>query len=404
MGWNNPAMPWAELERTLSGRPHPLEHEAPISHRRRRTRVEVERPTGSVVPYAELHCHSSFSFLDGSSGPDHLVHEAVRLGLHGLALTDHDGLYGAPLFAETAQAQADSHLRTVYGAELTLGLDRAQLGVADPAGTHLLVLARGVEGYHRLAAAMTEAHLRGDEKGRPDYRIDELVDLGRGHWTVLSGCRKGAVRGALAASGPDAAAQELDRLVDLFGRDAVAVELIDHGHPGDSRDNDLLAALAAERRLPVVATGNVHHATPSGHRLATAMAAVRARRSLAEMDGWLPASGGRHLRSGAEMAARFIRYPGAVARSVEIADDVAFDLRKASPRLPKNGIPQGHTPISWLRVLVERGFSHVYGGGPLEQLAQARVDHELAVIERKDFAGYFVIVHGIVAFARERGI
>ncbi|MGL5863299.1 MAG: error-prone DNA polymerase [Phycicoccus sp.] len=455
MGWNNPAMPWAELERTLSRRPHPLEYEAPISHRRRRARVEVERPTGEVVPYAELHCHSSFSFLDGASGPDHLVHEAVRLGLHGLALTDHDGFYGAPLFAETAQAHAvqppprtcpspaassavppatssavppaappaarasatpppsprpsprapgESRLRTVYGAELTLGLDRAQLGVADPAGTHLLVLARGVEGYHRLAAAMTEAHLRGDEKGRPDYRVDELVDLGRGQWTVLSGCRKGAVRAALAASGPDAAAAELDRLVDLFGSENVVVELTDHGHPGDSRDNDLLAALAAERRLPVVATGNVHHATPSGHRLATAMSAVRARRSLADMDGWLPASGGRHLRSGAEMAARFIRYPGAVARSVEIADDVAFDLRKAGPRLPKNGIPEGHTPDSWLRVLVDHNFPHVYGGGPLEQLARARVDHELDVIERKDFSGYFVIVHGIVAFAKERGI
>ncbi|MGL5867305.1 MAG: error-prone DNA polymerase [Dermatophilaceae bacterium] len=443
MGWDNPAMPWSELEARLSCRPHPLESEAPISRRRRRTRVEVHRPTEGVVPYAELHCHSSFSFLDGASGPDRLVHEAVRLGLHGLAITDHDGFYGAPLFAETAQAHAvppppgqpspaappstrspiveapaaqppsapppspapvGSHLRTVYGAELTLGLDRPQLGVADPAGTHLLVLARGVEGYHRLAAAMTEAHLRGDEKGRPDYRMDELVDLGRSHWMVLTGCRKGAVRGALAASGPEAAAHELDCLVDLFGRDSVVVELADHGHPGDSRDNDVLAALAAQRQLPVVATGNVHHATPSGHRLATAMAAVRARRSLADMDGWLPSSGMRHLRSGAEMAARFARYPGAVARSVEIADDIAFDLRAASPRLPKNGIPNGHTPDSWLRVLVKREFPQVYGGGPLEALARARVDHELGVIERKDFAGYFVIVHGIVAFARGRGI
>ncbi|MGL4745681.1 MAG: error-prone DNA polymerase [Dermatophilaceae bacterium] len=418
MGWNNPAMPWADLERTLSGRPHPLESEAPISRRRRRTRVEVERPTADVVPYAELHCHSNFSFLDGASGPDQLVHEAVRLGLHGLALTDHDGFYGAPLFAETAQAQASpppsalppspapggSRLRTVYGAELTLGLDQAQRGVADPAGSHLLVLAQGVEGYHRLAAAMTEAHLRGDEKGRPDYRVDELVDLGRGHWLILSGCRKGTVRAALAASGPDAAARELGCLTDQFGPDSVVVELTDHGHPGDSRDNDLLAALAAGHGLPVVATGNVHHATPAGHRLATAMAAVRARRSLTDLNGWLPSSGVRHLRSGAEMAARFARYPGAVARSVEIADEVAFDLRRASPRLPKNGIPDGHTPDSWLRVLVDRGFADVYGGGPLEALARARVEHELDVIERKDFAGYFVIVHGIVAFARARGI
>ena len=95
--------------------------------------------------------------------------------------------------------------------------------------------------------------------------------------------------------------------------------------------------------LPMVATNNVHYAAPDGHRLAAAMAAVRARRSLAEMDGWLPPAGAACLRSGAEMARRFARYPGAVARSVTLADELAFDLQKATPRLPKRGIPEGHT-------------------------------------------------------------
>lgn len=402
MGWSNPNISWGELEKRLSGRVStPQDPEAPISQRKRkREKVDVERPAGPVTPYAELHCHSNFSFLDGASGPDHLVLEAIRLGLHALAITDHDGFYGAPLFAETAQLHGD--IDTIYGAELSLGLTGPQNGVPDPEGSHLLVLARGVEGYHRLAGAITDAHLRGDEKGRPLYVERELAERAEGHWLVLTGCRKGAVRQALSR-GPAYAAAELDRLVGLFGRDHVVVELTDHGHPTDSRHNDLLAAIAAERGLPVVATGNVHHATPDRHRLAGAMAAVRARRSLAEMDGWLPVGGGACLRSGDEMARRFARYPGAVARSVAIADEISFDLQKATPRLPKS-VPPGHTQISWLRELTERGFAERYAGTRLEEEARAKVDHELRVIEEKDFAGYFVIVHDIVQFARSRRI
>jgi error-prone DNA polymerase len=221
---------------------------------------------------------------------------------------------------------------------------------------------------------------------------------------VLTGCRKGWVRAALADGGAEAAAAELDRLTALFGHDRVVVELVDHGHALDHEVNDALAALARVHGLPVVATNNVHYATPRDHRLAAAMAAVRARRSLAEMDGWLPAWGAAGLRSGAEMAERFARYPGAVAHTVALADQLAFDLQKATPRLPKLGIPEGHTPMSWLRVLVADGFETYYRGQPHEREAHERIDHELRIIEEKDFAGYFAIVHDIVAFARSQGI
>jgi error-prone DNA polymerase len=402
VGWSNPAISWGELEKRLSGRMvTPQDPEAPISQRKRKKhKVDIERPSTPVTPYAELHCHSNFSFLDGASGPDHLVLEALRLGLHALAITDHDGFYGAPLFAETAQLHGG--LKTVYGAELSLGLTKPQNGVADPEGSHLLVLARGVEGYHRLAGAITDAQLRGDEKGRPVYDLDELAERGRGHWLVLTGCRKGMVRQALEKS-PRHAAEELDRLTALFGHEHVAVELIDHGFPGDSARNDRLARLAVDHGLPYVATNNVHYARPEHHRVADAMAAVRARRSLSEMDGWLPASGMASLRSGEEMARRFARYPGAVERSVEIADAIAFDLQKASPRLPKF-VPDGWTPSGWLRELTERGFAERYAHEPHAREARDRVEHELRVIAEKDFDGYFVIVHDIVAFARSRGI
>ncbi|WP_182376169.1 error-prone DNA polymerase [Nocardioides sp. WS12] len=400
MGWNNPPVPWSELERRLSGRAPAME--APVS-RRKQPRVEPERITRpeQATPYAELHCHSHFSFLDGASSPGDLVKEATRLGLSGLALTDHDGFAGAPLFAE---AGTDYSLPTVYGAELTLDIHATQNGVPDPAGSHLLVLARGVEGYHRLSGAITEAGLRAPEKGSPAHDLDELAERGRGHWMILTGCRKGTVRKALAAGGPTLAAAALDDLVDRFGREHVVMELIVSDHPGADETNDLLAKIADHRGIPVVATGNVHHATPEKRRLAAAMAAVRARRSIAELDGWLDLSGGAHLRSGEEMLRRFAHRPDAVHRSVVLAEELAFDLRKASPRLPKQGIPEGHTQSTWLRELTERGFANRYAHLPHAAAARERIEKELDVINRKDFAGYFIIVHDIVAFARHERI
>ncbi|HLR85823.1 MAG TPA: PHP domain-containing protein, partial [Nocardioidaceae bacterium] len=311
MGYDNPPIPWSELERRLSGRRRPDNRpvdgdggDSPAWSRKRAPYAPTdppEPPSEQVVPYAELHCHSDFSFLDGASSPEALAEEAVRLGLHALALTDHDGLYGIVRMAEVAEKYG---LRTIFGAELSLGLTKPQNGVADPEGDHLLVLARGEEGYHRLARAITQAQLAGDEKGRPAYDLDALAEHADGHWTVLTGCRKGTVRTALANAGEQAAEEELRRLVDRFGSDRVLVELFDHGLPRDSTFNDALAGLAARTGLPTVATNNAHYATPSDHRLAAAVASVRARRSLDAMDGWLPAAGAASLRSGAEMAAR----------------------------------------------------------------------------------------------------
>src|SRR5690606_2349629 len=150
-------------------------------------------------------------------------------------------------------------------------------------------------------------------------------------------------------------------------------------------------------RLPVIATGNVHYATPDQHRLATAVAAVRARRSLDELDGWLPGAGAAHLRSGREMAARFARYPGAVERTVRLADELAFPLRRAKPALPKQHVPPGHTPMSWLRKLVWDAVPATYPD--LDTAGRERIEAELRVIEHQDFPGHVVIMPEIVACA-----
>ena len=143
-------------------------------------RNEVSSHDLDATPYAELHCHSNFSFLDGASHPEELVEEAVRLGLTGLALTDHDGLYGVVRFAEAARAHG---LPTVFGAELTLHLASSassRVGEADPHGDHLVVLAADPVGYGRLSRAIAAAHLGAGEKGAPRLLIEQLAAMGEG--------------------------------------------------------------------------------------------------------------------------------------------------------------------------------------------------------------------------------
>lgn len=431
MAWSNPPISWSEFERKLSDRNRPggpsLDADGgdgPAFSRKRQPYTPAAAPgspagteaagieaagtealasetAGATVPYAELHVHSNFSFLDGASSPEQLIEEAHRLRLHGLALTDHDGLYGVVHLAEAAEKYPN--LRTIYGAELSLNLGKPQNGEADPEGSHLLILARRAAGYHRLAGAITGAQLaEGAEKGRPCYNLEDLAARAENSWLILTGCRKGLVRQALAARGEAAAEAEVVRLAELFGRDNVVVELYDHGNPLDSAHNDSLAAIAARLKLPVIATNNVHYAVPEQHRLATALAAVRARRSLDQMNGWLPASGSAHLRSGAEMAARFAAYPGAVERTVELAEELSFTLRSVKPGLPNLDLPEGHTQMSYLRELVWEGAKKHYPQA--DTAVKQRIEKELAVIEAKNFPGYFLIVRDLVQYARSQGI
>ncbi|HET6878469.1 MAG TPA: error-prone DNA polymerase, partial [Jatrophihabitans sp.] len=431
MGWQNPDIPWRELERRLSGRRAPKRPGQPLagpptgrpvtgdggdSPAWSRKRPAYEAPTpvrrpSIPVAYAELHAHSSFSFLDGASSPEELVEESVRLGLEALTLTDHDGVYGIVRFAEAAQAHG---LATGFGAELSLdvGLPRtraerdvaARAGVPDPPGTHLLVLARDPQGYAALSRVIGTAQLRGGAKGRPVYDIDEITEAADGHWLVLTGCRKGAVRRALDAGGLDAARPVLAELIDRFGRDNVAVELAYELDPLADERYDALATLADETHLPLVATTAAHYHGPPRRPLATAMAAVRARSSLDELDGWLPSWSGQHLRSGEEMAARFARWPGAVEAAVRLAKEIAFPLQLIAPDLPPFPCPEGHTEMSYLRQLTYEGAARRFAGKPHEQRAYEMIEHELAIIEELHFPGYFLVVWDIARFCRSKGI
>ena len=372
-------------------------------------RRPAPRPAGTT-PWAELHCHSSYSFLDGAATPGELVAEAARLGLDVLALTDHDGMYGVPQFAQAAARLADRggpKLGTVFGAELSLGLPGNQNGVPDPAGRHLLVLARDAEGYRRLCAVISAAQLAGGEKGRPVYDVAALADAHGGHWAVLTGCRKGAVPAALARGRPagglagtgradcDVRARERDGRADLPAR------------PGRRR-----AQRHAGRGWPRWPTSAwwppATCTTPRPRRPGFARRWPRSGPAAA----WTTWTAGcpRRVPPTCVPARRWppccAGIPGVLERTVELGRACAFDFTVIAPRLPDFPVPDGHTEASWLRELTARKAPPRYGAPGAERVpgSHAQIARELDVIERLEFAGYFLIVHDIVAFCEDNDI
>ncbi len=424
MGFDNPIIPWRELERRLSDRAGSPSWSngsgqgagaSPDSADvvRSLPRGQAVRGSGLPrVPYAELHSRSRFSFMDGSSNPEELVAEAIRLELDALALTDRGGFYGVVRFAEAA---ADAGLATVFGAELTLDVpvsSRRSRPVSpsdrNRQGRSVVVLARDAAGYAALGTLISRAHMDG-RKGEPRLSTEAFLEAAAAHrdrWAILTGARGGAVPAALVEHGPGAAARELDRLIGAAGAGNVFVELWDHGDPLDSHRNDALAELGVRRGVQPVCTNAVRYAAPADRRLADALAAVGDRRSLDGHDGWLGAWGGAHLRSGAEQARRFARYPGAVEAAAGLGRECAFSLSLVAPELPPYPCPDGLDEAAYLRRLATEGAMARYGPAEAERVPGAwrQIGHELDMIERLGFPGYFLVVWDITSFCRSRDI
>ncbi|MCX6032077.1 MAG: error-prone DNA polymerase [Chloroflexi bacterium] len=345
--------------------------------------------------YSELHCHTYYSLLDGASSPATLLARAAALGMPALALTDHDGLYGAVEFWRAARERG---IRPVIGAEVTLAH-----------GSHLTLLAETQAGYANLSRLISVGQLAGT-KGAPVLTIEDVARHAGG-LLCLSGCRQGAVAQAVLAGDAALTQRAAGKLADIFGRDRFWIELQRHWLPDDDR---LLAGLlaAAERvGVGVVATNNVHYATPDGHRLHDVLTAIRHNMSLADLGPRQRPNSEFYLKGAAEMAALFAEHPAALAATQAIAErcDVSLDFSRrrlpafppSSPAFP-DGIPPGETAFSTLYALAHAGLIAKYR--PITPPAVKQLAHELAVIEAVGLADYFLIVGDIVREARARGI
>jgi len=343
--------------------------------------------------------HSNYSLLEGASHIDELLTQARRQGHRALALTDHEGMFGAMEFARQAR---EAGLRSITGLELTVVEEDGQR-------SHVTLLAETRAGYANLcrlsslAFGLEETTDEGKERRRLDPCLP-VVELPRhaDGLILLTGCREGRLAQLIAAGRRHEAELLLRRYIEWYGRDQVFVELVDNYVFGDRPRNLALVALAEAVGVPVVGTGDVHYHTPERHRLQDVLVAIKHRKTLDGSHRERRANAEFYLRSPAEQAARFAQYhPEAAANSVRIARRCSFDITAdLGYRLPAPPVPEGKTPLTYLADLCMQRIEERYRPHERER-AVRRLEEELCLIEKHDLAGFFLVYHEVMQLATE---
>src|SRR5437870_2507722 len=339
--------------------------------------------------YIELHCHSAFSFLDGASLPEQLALTASQLGYAGLALTDHNGLYGSLAFAHEAKQLG---LQAITGAELTL---------RD--GSHVTLLAETPDGYANLCRLITETHLGSAD--RRDPRLDfASLEARHAGLIVLSGCRTGLLPRILMHEGVTAARAFAERCRAVFGAERFYVELQRNYVRGDRALTRSLMDVADAARLGVVASGNVHYHVRARHRLHDVLTAIRHRTTLDGSHGVRRPNSEFYLRPPAEVAELFADCPDAVANTLALAERCrAFDLtRDLGYGFPDfRGADRSPAPQALAELCRARLDERYPAGSEPRGEAERRLAEELTLIEHHRLSGFFLVYHDLFDLARE---
>ncbi len=358
-----------------------------------------------MTTYAELHCRTHFSFLDGASSPEELIARAVALGLPALAITDVNGLYGIVEAREALldrfgltgrQEERQAPLKLIYGSELYL-TDKETPTPDDV----VVALATTRDGYGRLSSLISKGRLAAP-KGLCRISTGDLCEAASGGGVVLlaGGPRSRAMR-LLRRRDREGAARALARLREAAG-DRLYVELVRHGAPGDLPRSRAMAALARDLGLPVVATNDVHFHGRARKPLHDVLRCIRDGVTLETAGLRLMPNAEAHLKPHRAMAARFTDLPEAVERAGELAAGIGFRLCEVTYDYPVRDVPPGMAPDAFLAEIARDGLAH-----RLEAEAaryEAQLEKELALIADLGYAGYFLTMWDVVQECRKRGI
>ncbi len=351
------------------------------------------------MSYAELHACSAFSFLRGASFPDQLAARAAALGLPAIALLDRNGVYGAQRFSVACREQG---IRAIIGSDLTM-----------EDGTLLPVLVENRAGYKNLCSLLTQGHLR-SEKGTCLFAYAELKEFSEGLIALFSEAAslqtpdrtrcsaRVAPNDKPAARAPRKLVDRAQWLLDAFGHDRIYVELQRHLVRGEERINRQLIDLAEHYHLPLLATNGVQHATPLGREVLDVFTCIREHTHLDAAGTRLTNNGERHLKNGTEMKALFRDRPDAIANTLRLAERLQFSLENLGYDFPDYPVPDGHSMDSFLRTITLFGAQQCYAA--ISSAVTAKLNEELALIQKLGFSGYFLIVWDIVNFCRENNI
>ncbi|MBI3804629.1 MAG: error-prone DNA polymerase [Nitrospirae bacterium] len=355
-------------------------------------------------PYVELHAGSAFSFLEGASLPEDLIDRAAELGLAAVALVDTNGLYGAPRFYKAAKAIG---MKPLVGAEVILS-ERVSLPASVKTTRspflqplpRLTLLVASRSGYQNLCRLLTAGAL-GRKKGEAAVTWEQIAHHAEGLY-CLTGGDEGPLVAALSEENPiDTARQTLRRLAALFP-ERLYVELQRHRRRDQEARNHLLIDLARAAGLPLIATNGVRYAKPDDKELFDLLTCIRRHTPLDEAKGILAVNRERHLKGAAEMNRLFADLPEALTATGELAEKLDFTLDDLGYRFPTYPLPAGETPSSYLRKVTWEGARTRFSA--IDPKTGAQIEKELALIEKLDLAGYFLIVWDIVQFCKREKI
>jgi len=360
--------------------------------------------------YVELHAASAFSFLEGASLPEDLIQRAAEINMPAMALLDRNGVYGAARFHTLAHKHG---VRAHVGAEIAVSsLGRRLMPPAwlphrhAPEAARLPLLCTSRAGYQNLCQLITQFKMRETTKCEGAATLKDLEQYSYG-LVCLTGGDEGPVAAALMNEGETAAVKVTEQLVQLFGRQNVYVELQRHGEREEEWRNQAAIRIAHRLHLPLLATNGVRYAAACDREILDVFTAIRHHTDLEHAGRLLSVNGQRHLRDAREMTGKFSDLPLAIAHSVALSERLEFELDDLGYEFPRYPVPDGETMDSFLRQRTAAGVMNRYGARHNRELlekAKKQVEHELALIQKLGFAGYFLIVWDLVEFCKQNDI
>ena len=350
--------------------------------------------------FVHLHNHTEYSILDGAARIPALFEKAAALGMPAIAVTDHGVMYGAIDFLEAGRR---SGVKPILGAELYVATrSRFEKSSREKDfNHHLTVLASSDVGYGNLMKLVTSGWLEGYYY-RPRVDKEALAQHAEG-LIGFSGCLAGEVCTALKAGGDAEAARVAGEYREIFGADDYYIELQNHGLEEQRQVTPKLIDLAARLGAPLVATNDLHYTERSDAGAHDALLCIQTNAKISEPGRFKFDAEEFYLKTADEMRALFAERQDACDNTLAIAERCDVSVAFGNLHLPPFEPPTEESQEQYLRRLVAEGATRRYGD-PLSPEARDRLEHELGIILRMGFAGYFLIVADLISFARTRGI
>ena len=359
--------------------------------------------------YVELHASSAFSFLAGASEPESFIERAVELDMPAMALADRNGMYGvARLHTSAKHNQIKAHI----GAEIAVSSFGKRLLPSEwlphrcpNESPRIVLLCASQVGYQNLCQLITRFKMRETTKAEGSATFDDLEEFSAG-LICLTGGEEGPLAAALNQGGEDGARATLNRLGSIYGHGNVYVELQRHREREEEYRNAALLNIASSCGMPIIATNGVRCASPNDRDLLDILTSIRHHTTVHHAGRLLSKNSLSHLRSAHEMSDLFRDIPEAIVNTRIVSERLEFTLNNLGYKFPQYPVPEGETMDSFLAKRVDEGIRKRYATKLKHNLlerARKQSQHELALIAKLGFAGYFLIVWDIIRFCQQNG-